>query len=121
MLHTSEFQKDVDQPATFLIAFLRRDHTLQGVLLSREKEAEYRLDAAGCTPGGIATLVEVPLGNIDSTRKSLWTPVDDKDSERYGLKDTQLLAIVASEPGKPAPPPTSYPRAELVIVKDQQP
>jgi hypothetical protein len=110
--------KTSDGPATLRISFLREDHKLQGVLLSQEKEAEFRVECPGCEPGGIVSIVELPLRDIAPTHKMLSTPRSDKDYERYGLAETQLLTIIASEPGKPGPPPTSYPRAELVIIKD---
>jgi hypothetical protein len=119
VLYVFPFQKTEDGPTTFRVCFLRRDHTLQGVLLSQEKDAEFRFDCPGCTPSGIATFVELPLGSIEPTRKTLETHRSHKDNDRYRLEETRLLTIVASEPGKPAPPPTNYPRAELVIVKDQ--
>jgi RNA polymerase sigma factor (sigma-70 family) len=114
------FQKVADGPITLRVCFLRRDHKLQGVLLSEEKDAEFRLDCSGCNPSGIATIVTLPLSGIEGTRKSYMVHNSDKDSGRDRLKETRLITIVASEPNKPAPPPTTYPRAEVVIVKDGQ-
>jgi hypothetical protein len=118
VLFTFPFQKSEDGPTTFRVSFLRRDHALHGVLLSEEKDAEFRFDGPGCTPSGIVTIVPLPLSGIEGTRKTCFVHKSDKDNERDGLKEMRLISIVASEPGKPAPPPTSYPRAELVIVKD---
>jgi RNA polymerase sigma factor (sigma-70 family) len=120
VLHMFPFEKLDGGSMTLRVSFLRRDRKFEGFLLSQEKEAEFRVDSPGCNPSGIASFVPLPLAGIELTRKTLWQHKSDKDTEQYGLKETRLLTIVASEPGKPAPPPSNYPRAELVIVKDAE-
>ena len=116
-LHSWAFTKDGDAPTTLLVSFLRRDGKLGGVLLSQEEEAEYRLDCPGCTPSGIATIVPLPLAG---TNKTLFVHRSDKDNEHFdGLDETRLITVVRSELGEPAPPPTSYPRVELVVQREQ--
>ncbi len=119
VIHQYAFQKD--EKATLVVmrvSFLRRDRKLAGVLLSQEDEAEYRIDCSDCSPGGIATIVSLPLGHVRPTEKVLFVHRSQKDMQEWGVNEQRLMTIVASEPGKPASPPTTFPRAELVIEKD---
>jgi len=72
----------------------------------------------GLGANDLATIVRLPLRDIEPTHKHLLWHRSNKDNEQYGLRETRLITIVASEPGKPAPPPTTFPRAELVIVRE---
>ena len=58
MLWEWPFVKTEDGPTTVRVSFLRRDHKLQGVLLSQEKDAEFRVAAPGCKPTETVTIVE---------------------------------------------------------------
>jgi RNA polymerase sigma factor (sigma-70 family) len=115
VLHQYSFLKETADPLVIQVAFLRRDQKLAGALLSGEKDAEYRVVCAGCSPSGIVTIVPIPLADVPPTRKTLFVLQSDKQAQQIGLKGMQLITLVASEPGKPAPPPTSAPRAEWVI------
>ena len=121
VLYDLPFKKTAEGPATFRFSFLRRDRTLQGVLLSQEEQAEFRVNATGCDPSGFVTIVEVPLHGVEPTRKGLIPHRSDEAIRRSGIKETRLLTIVASEPGKPGSSPTAFPRGELVIVDDPEP
>lgn len=119
VLHQFAFVKESDAPTVIRVGFLRMDRKLAGFLLSEEKQAEYRIDCSDCTPGGIATIVPQPLAEVPPTRKTLFVSHSDKDAKQMGLKGVQLITVVASEPGQPAPPPTNAPRAELVIEPEK--
>jgi RNA polymerase sigma factor (sigma-70 family) len=113
-----EFQKTGDGATTIRVSFLRTDRKLQGFLLSNEAQAEYRLGCSECTPTGLATIVENPLGDRDPTRRSLAINESEIANKRNGIDDTQLISVFASEGGRPADP-SAYPRAELIVVKGQ--
>lgn len=115
VLHQFPFVKDSDTPTTVRVGFLRSDRKRAGFLLSEEKEAEYRVDCPGCSPPGFATIVSQPLADVPPTRKTLIVSGSDKEAKQMGLKGLQLITVVTSEPGKPAPRATVSPRFELVI------
>lgn len=113
------FQHDTDKPLELRVAFIRADRKLAGFLLGTEKEAEFRLDCPGCSPSGVGTIIERPLLDLPPTQRTLFVHRSEKDNEQqWKLKDTRLITLVGREKadeGKPAPPPTGFPRAELVV------
>ena len=115
VLHQFPFTKESELPTTIRVGFLRSDRKLGGFLLSQEKEAEYRVDCPGCSPTGFATNVPLPLADLPPTSKTLIVLGSDKQAKQFGLNGLQLITVVGSEPGKPAPMPTGFPRAEWLI------
>ena len=112
------FEKDAKAMVVEIrISFLRTDGKLQGFLLSKEGDAVYRIDCSDCSPGGIATIVPLPLRHVPLTKQMLFVHHSQKDMQRWGLDEQRLITIVARQPGKPAQP-TDFPRAELVIEED---
>ena len=114
VLHQQPFVKGSDEPVTVRVGFLRADRKLAGFLLSEEKEAEYRVDCSGCTPGGFATVVPLPLADVPPTGKTLMVSGSQEMAAAPGLKGVRLLAVAASGPATGARP-SNLPRAELVL------
>jgi hypothetical protein len=119
VLHQFPFVKESDAPTIIRVGFLRMDRKLAGFLLSEEKQAEYRVDCSGCSPGGFATIVPLPLADVPPTRKTLYVSQSDTDAKRTGMKGMQLITVVASEPGQPAALPTTFPHATLVVEPEK--
>jgi hypothetical protein len=106
---------DVDA-VDLLLSFLPRDNTLRGVLLSQDEEVAYRIDCPQCSPSGIATNISLPLSNVRGTRKTLIPMTTDRSIETSEENEICLIAILASEDGKPASMQKSYPRAKVSVV-----
>ncbi len=111
------FTSDDDADAVdLLLSFLPRDNSLRGVLLSQEEDVAYRVDCPNCSPSGIATNISLPLRDIPGTRKTL-IPMTAKQS--LALSDENeicLIAILASQDGKPVSTQKSYPRATVSLL-----
>jgi len=106
---------DVDA-VDLLLSFLPRDNTLRGVLLSQDEEVAYRIDCQKCSPPGIAANIPLPLSNVRGTRKTLIPMTMDRSIEISAENEICLIAILASEEGKPASMQKSYPRAKVSVV-----
>jgi RNA polymerase sigma factor (sigma-70 family) len=109
-----------DLPNTYLrLSFLRLDRKLQGVLLSQEKETEFRVYGKGIEPHGLATIITNPLGWLPGTEKIL--VVDDNFQHHASVTaqgDIRLLVIYGlKQRGERRTPDmgTFFPRAEVVV------
>jgi RNA polymerase sigma factor (sigma-70 family) len=111
-----DFTKEEDGPVTLRVSFLRLDRKMAGWLFSQEKEAEFRLDCAGCNPSFIGSVVANPLAGIPATEKHLIVVPSDKAWTGSKSGPTRLLAVVHSKPGVPVGSiDAAYPRAELTV------
>lgn len=116
-LSRNVFTSDDDVEAVdLLLSFLPRDNTLRGVLLSQDDEISYRIDSPQCSPTGIATNISLPLSEIRGTRKTLIPMTADRSAELSDESEVCLIAILATEDGKPASMQKSYPRAKVSVV-----
>ncbi len=116
-LHRFIFQKVKDGPLTLRVSFLRRDRQLGGVLLSEEKDALYRVTCEGCSPPGMATIVQNALREVPVTEKMLFVLQSDKDgraSKQGG--PTRLLSVIQAKRPEQRDIDSIYPRAELTII-----
>lgn len=113
----NEFTSDDDVDGVdLLLSFLSRDNTLRGVLLSQDEEISYRVDCPRCSPAGIATNISLPLNDVPGTRKTLMLVTADQSAKLTGENEICLIAILATQDGKPASIQKSYPRAKVSIV-----
>ena len=97
------------------LSFLPRDDTARGVLLTQDEEAVYRISCPDCSPGGIVTIIPLPLRDVPGTRKTLM-PVNARlSAELSGENETCLVAILASASGEPPSARKSYPRAKISV------
>lgn len=97
------------------LSFLPRDDSVRGVLLTQDEEVVYRVKCSGCSPGGFATIIPLPLREIPGTEKTLMPVNAEVSAELSDEGETCLIAILASEVGKPASTKTSYPRAKISV------
>jgi hypothetical protein len=118
-LHNHDFEKVKDGPATLRVSFLRQDGRMQGVLLSDEKEAIYRVSCDECRPSGFVTIITNPLHALPVTERTQF--VARSDREEWVAKngsDEPLLLILRTKPGVPAPTSgAGYPRAVLSLTR----
>jgi RNA polymerase sigma factor (sigma-70 family) len=114
------FETVSDGPAIVGVSFLRMDRKLSGFLLSNEREAEYRLTCSNCKQGGIATIVQNPLGNLDSTHRTYFVFAHDGENKGHDVdrKEALLLRVCEKGPG-PGVDLDGYPRGEVVLVRDK--
>jgi RNA polymerase sigma factor (sigma-70 family) len=120
LLHAFLFEKTSEEPAIVCVSFLRMDRKLSGFLMSSEPQAEFRLSCSHCKPGGIATIVPNPLGNLDPTHRSLLFFRTEEENKGYGVdaKETLLLRVMERGAG-PGVDDEGYPRGEVVLVRDK--
>jgi len=88
------YEKTTDKPTIVRVSFLRQDGKLEGVLLSEEKSAWFRLECEGCNLPGLVTIVSLPLRGVD---KILYTANSDKNAQ-IGAKGLPLLSLWAKQP-----------------------
>ena len=121
-LNRQTFTSDDDVDAVdLLLSFLPRDNTLRGVLLSQDEEVAYRIDCPRCFPSGVATNISLPLSDVRGTEKSLVSLTMDRSKEISGENEICLIAILASQEGKPASMRKSYPRAHVSVMLARNP
>jgi hypothetical protein len=99
-----------------LVSLLRLDGKLESVLLREEKEATLRLNAPGCSPGGLATIVPNPAGVVALDRRMLMVFPGDRERGAEAGADSRRLLLVFDRTSKKRFNST-YPRAELTLVK----
>ena len=103
---------------TLRVSFLTRDHKLRGFLLSTEPEAEYRLECTGCTPTGIVTIVQNPLGDLDPTHRGLY--IYQNNQTHLVVKNGEMLLLrVGTNNATRGVDLEGYPRAEVIVTTDQ--
>jgi RNA polymerase sigma factor (sigma-70 family) len=113
-----DFEKKEEGPLVLRVSFLRRDRKMQGVLLSQEKEAEFRLDCPGCHPPGLATIVSKPLADSPQDGQLLVVFESEKDDWFHARPGTtRLLVLLAKNPLGQRDLEKVYPRAELVLER----
>jgi hypothetical protein len=116
------FEKTAADPAIVGVTFLRLDRKLSGFLMSNELQAEYRLTCSNCKQGGISTILNNPLGALDSTHRTVFVCHSDAENEGHGVdaKETLLLRACdrTAERGVRGVNVDGYPRAEVVVVKE---
>jgi hypothetical protein len=119
--HLHHFDYAVDQEAPELrVSFLRRDGKLGGVLLSPDKEAEYRVSCPGCKPPGIGTIVPNPLHAVEGQKTQIVLGGDKDRESAAGPDGRRLLVVYKNDPEAKTfgmNLGTVYPRAELVVIK----
>lgn len=110
------FTSDGDgETVGLLLSFLARDDTMRGVLLSQDDEITYRVDCRNCTQTGFATNVSLPLKKIPGTRKTVITMTRERSRDLSEENEICLIAILASEEGKPVSVQESFPRAKISV------
>ena len=117
------FEKTSEDPVIIGVSFLRLDRKLSGFLLSTEDRAEYRLSCSNCKPGGLATYVNNPLGTLDSARRTFYVFRSSEETKDNGVDAKETLLLRACDGTAPRGVKgvnlDGYPRAEVVVVKDQ--
>jgi hypothetical protein len=98
---------------TLRVSFLRRNGQIGGVLLSPEKDMDYRVDCEYCSPPGFETIVPNPLCDATPTEKILMVSSNEGTRKQGGR--VRLLTRFQAKPGQQWDV-DSYPRAELVII-----
>lgn len=101
------------------ISFLSLEDRFSGVLLSDEKQAEFRIAIDGTTEPEVVRIVPVPLADVDRTYLVMAAHIDTQHP-KWASQDgaIQLLAIFPSTPANQHVADRGYPRAELVVIAD---
>ncbi|MEZ6192443.1 MAG: hypothetical protein R3C45_14300 [Phycisphaerales bacterium] len=118
VLFDEVFHRDDSNGLTLLVSFTSLDDRLSGVLLSSDKQAEFRITTDGTKEPGLATIVPVPLAGV--ARTDLILVAQHNNQPKWELEDgaIQLLAIFPSTSAKQPVADRGYPRAELVVIPD---
>jgi RNA polymerase sigma factor (sigma-70 family) len=117
-LHQFDFTREAEGPMTLRVSFLRRDGRLEGVLLDEAKQATYRVDCEGCSPPGIATIVQNPLAAVPPTEKVLSVIASDKAWGNSKSGPARLITVFHRNPGDNSGLiDAAFPRAELTVTR----
>jgi hypothetical protein len=100
-LFHQDFTNHKDGSLGLAVSFMRRDRKMEGVLLSEENDAEFRLTVDG--GWGFVTGLQNPLARIPPTERMLLTA--NSGSE---LAPGRLLVLMHRN---------QYPRAELTVIR----
>jgi hypothetical protein len=126
-LYRFPFVKSEEGRTTFRVSFMRRDGRFEGVLLSDAPDAEFRVASPGCSPAGIATIVQNPLRELPTSRRSYRFHFSNSKEDQSVDGDApeprvrRLLTMLESSNNPDAPPrPKDAPtRGELVLIEEE--